>query len=65
MKKSIDLPCGCDVEIDTEMFPSGERGVACQRHERSFVIAAVMPKEPVHKVTRERRYTKLEEEGTE
>lgn len=56
MKKDVPMPCGCSVTISTEHFGTGERGVSCTRHERAFVISAVLPAEVVHRVTREIRY---------
>lgn len=54
--KVVELPCSCSVTVNTEQFASGDRGVSCSRHERAFVISAVLPKDPVHEVTREIRY---------
>lgn len=56
--KPIQLPCTCTLEVDVTTFRTGDRGVACDRHERSFVISAIVPKEPEHRITSEIAYKK-------
>lgn len=59
--KQIRLPCKCIIEMDVSNFKSGDRGVSCPRHERAFVISAVLPTEPDHRVTKEIQYQQPQE----
>lgn len=58
--KKVSMPCGCAVDVDTRHFTKGDRGVRCSRHERAFIVSAVMPATPDHRVTAEIPYPQEE-----